>query len=78
MLRGRPEEAEPPSEGMNFRRVILKTIVPADAQPSEYRCRRLEAKTFGGRRVAFDPSTTQTWRKWHFLVRAEPASPSSF
>ena len=62
-IRGRPEEAEPPSEGMKFSRVILKAIIPADAPPVVYRCRRLEAKTFGGRRVAFDPSTKQTWRK---------------
>jgi hypothetical protein len=76
-LRGRPDEAEPPSEGTKFSRVILKAIVPADAPPGVYRCRRLEAMTFGGRRVAFDPSTEQTWEKWHFLVREEPASPSS-
>jgi hypothetical protein len=77
-LRGSPEEAEPPSEGMKFSRAILKAIVPVDAPLGVYRRRRLEAETFGGRRVAFDQSTEQTWRKWHFLVREEPASPPSF
>lgn len=27
---------------------------------------------------AFDPGTEETWGKWHFLVREEPAAPPSF
>jgi hypothetical protein len=77
-LRGRPEEVEPPAGGTKFSRVILTAIVPADAPPGVYHCRRLEAETFGGRRIAFDPSTEETWRKWHFLVREEPSVPPSF
>jgi hypothetical protein len=38
----------------------------------------LEVKTFGARRIVFDASTEETWRKWHFLVREEPAAPPSF
>jgi hypothetical protein len=77
-LRGRPEEAEPPSGGTKFAKVILGAVVPADAPPGVYRCRRLEAETFTGRRVAFDPSTEEAWEKWHFLVREEPTTPPSF
>jgi hypothetical protein len=77
-LRGHPEEVEPPSQGTKFSRVILSGGVPADAPPGVYRCQRLEAETFGGRRIPFDPSTEETWRNWHFLVREEPATPPSF
>ena len=82
-LKGRPEEAEPPSEGTKFSRVVLKEggpqgARPADAPPGVYRCRRLEAETFTGRRIAFDSSTEEAWEKWHFLVREEPAAPPSF
>jgi hypothetical protein len=38
----------------------------------------LEVETFGGRRVAFDAGIEETWRKWHFLVREEPAAPPYF
>jgi hypothetical protein len=38
----------------------------------------LEGETFGGRRIAIDPSTEEIWRNWHFLVREEPAAPPSF
>jgi hypothetical protein len=77
-LRGHPEEVEPPSGGVKFSRVILSAIVPSDAPPGVYRCQRLEVKTFGARRIAFDSSTEETWRNWHFLVREEPAAPPSF
>jgi hypothetical protein len=77
-LRGRPEEVEPPSGGMKFSRAILSAIVPSDAPPGLYRCQRLEVETCGGRRIAFDSSTEETWRNWPFLVREEPAAPPSF
>jgi hypothetical protein len=77
-LRGSPEEAEPPSSGMKFSKVILSAIVPGDAPPGVYRCQRLGVETFGGRRIAFDASTEETWRNWLFLVREEPAAPPSF
>ena len=78
ILKGRPEEVEPPSGGTKFSRVILSATVPADAPPGVYRCQRLELETFGGRRIAFDSSTEETWRNWHFLVREEPAAPPYF
>lgn len=77
-LKGRPEEAEPPSGATKFSKVVLTAIVPADAPPGVYRCRRLEIETFGGRRIAFDPATEETWSNWHFLVREEPAVPPTF
>jgi len=77
-LNGHPEEAEPPAGGTKFSRVIFTAIVLADAPPGVYRCQRLEVESFGGRRIAFDPSTEETWKKWHFLVREEPTAPPSF
>jgi hypothetical protein len=77
-LRGRPEEAEPPSGGVKFSRVILSAIVPGDTPPGIYGCQQLEVESFGGRRIAFDASVEETWRKWHFLVREEPAAPPFF
>ena len=68
-LRGRSEEAEPPSGGVTFSRVILSAIVPSDAPTGVYRCQQWEVESFGGRRIAFDSSTEETWRNWHFLVR---------
>ncbi len=61
-LRGQPEEVEPSSGGMKFSRVTLSAVVPSDAPPGLYRCQRLEVETFGGRRIAFDSSTEETWR----------------
>ena len=77
-LRGRLEEAEPPSGGVKFSRGILSAIVPSDAPPGVYRCQRLEVESIGARRIAFDASAEETWRKWHFLVGEEPAAPPSF
>ena len=33
-LKGRPEEAEPPSEGAKFSRVVLKALVPPMLRPA--------------------------------------------
>jgi hypothetical protein len=41
MLKGLPEEAEPPSERSRFSRVALSAIVPSDAPPGLYRSQRL-------------------------------------
>jgi hypothetical protein len=87
-LRERPEEKDLPrpyffedSEvGGNGKvsRVALSATVPPDAVPGEYRCQRLEAETFAGRRVAFDPRTEATWRSWRFRVQEEPETPPTF
>ena len=75
-LRGHPEEWNL-HQGMKFSRVILSTIVLAIP------CRKIlmpavgGVETFGARRIAFDSSTEETWRNWHFLVREEPAAPPS-
>jgi hypothetical protein len=74
-LRGQPKELEPPSGGTKHSGVSLCAIVTADAPPGVYRFRRLEAKTYGGRRVPFDESTQNRWRRWRFLVREEPDTP---
>ncbi len=74
-LRGQPKEQEPPSGGLKHSGVSLCAIVPADAPPGVYRFRRLEAKTYRGRRVPFDESTQNRWRRWRFLVREEPDTP---
>jgi hypothetical protein len=76
-LRGEPQETDPPAGGTKFSGVSLRAIVPADAPPGIYRFRRLEAETYGGRRVPFDPNTQQRWRRWRFLVRKEPDTPPS-
>ncbi len=76
-LRGEPQETDPPAAGTKFSGVSLRAIVPADAPPGIYRFRRLEAETYGGRRVPFDPNTQQRWRRWRFLVREEPDTPPS-
>ena len=75
-LSGHPKETyHPPSEGTKFSEVSLRAIVPADAAHGVYRFRRLEAETYGGRRVAFDEGTQDRWRRWRFLVREEPDTP---
>jgi hypothetical protein len=74
-LRGQPKEQEPPSGGLKHSGVSLCAIVPADAPPGVYRFRRLEAKTYRGRRVPFDESTQDRWGRWRFLVREEPDTP---
>jgi len=74
-LRGRPSETEPPSGGVKHSAVSLRAIVPADAPPGVYRFGRLEAKTYGGRRVLFDENTQDRWGRWRFLVREEPDTP---
>jgi hypothetical protein len=51
--------------------VILSATVPSDAPPGTYRCRQLEALTFGGKRMPFHPFTEERWRKWHFVVLSE-------
>lgn len=71
-LRGHPKETEPPSGGVKHSGVSLRAIIPADALPGVYRFRRLEAKTYGGRRVPFDENTQDRWGRWRFLVREEP------
>ena len=78
IVRGLPEEAEPPSGGIRFSRVLLRATVPEDAPPGLYRCQRLEAETYTGRRIPFDPSTEKTWGKWQFWVREEPETPPMF
>ncbi len=74
-LRGQPKETEPPSGGVKHSGVSLRAIVPADALPGVYRFRRLEAETYGGRRVPFDENTQDRWGRWRFLVREEPDTP---
>ena len=74
-LRGEPQETDPPAGGLKFSGVSLRAIVAADAPPGIYRFRRLEAETYGGRRVPFDPDTQRRWRRWRFLVREEPDTP---
>lgn len=74
-LRGQPKETEPPSGGVKHSGVSLRAIVSADALPGVYRFRRLEAKTYGGRRVPFDENTQDRWGRWRFLVREEPDTP---
>jgi hypothetical protein len=64
--------------GVKFSRVILSAIVPGDTPPGIYGYQQLEVESIGGRRIAFDASVEETWRKWHFLVREEPAAPPSF
>ena len=69
-LQGRPEASSPRrrhSSGIS--RVTLSAVIPADAAPGEYRCRRLEAETDAGRRVPFEPVTESAWRSWRFRVR---------
>jgi len=78
MLKGIPEETEPPSEGSRFSRVVLSAIVPSDAPPGLYRCQRLGVVTYGERRIPFDPRTEETWKKWQFWVREEPETPPTF
>ncbi|MCA1719179.1 MAG: hypothetical protein LC781_20930, partial [Actinobacteria bacterium] len=55
-LRGEPQETDPPTGGTKFSGVSLRATVPADAAPGVYRFRRLEAETYGGRRLPFDQS----------------------
>ena len=74
-LRGEPQEAEPPSGGIKFSGVSLRTTVPAEVAPGVYRFRRLEAETYGGQRVPFDSETQERWGRWRFLVREEPDTP---
>lgn len=78
MLRGRPEEAEPPSGGNKFSRVVLCVLVPSDAPPGLYQCQRLGVVTYGERRIPFDPSTEETWGKWQFWVHEEPETLPTF
>lgn len=72
-LRGRPEGASlrrrRSSERDRIGRVTLSGVVPADAVPGEYRCRRLEARTHAGSRVPFEPATEAAWRGWRFRVQ---------
>ncbi|CAA9455049.1 MAG: hypothetical protein AVDCRST_MAG25-16 [uncultured Rubrobacteraceae bacterium] len=71
-LRGRLERAplrRHPSGDDRISRVTLSAVVPDDAVPGEYRCRRLEAETFEGARVAFEPVTEAAWRGWRFRVQ---------
>jgi len=75
VLRGEPQETEPPSGGTKFSGVSLRATVPAETAPGVYRFRRLEAETYGGRRVPFDSGTQERWGRWRFLVRAEPDTP---
>jgi hypothetical protein len=87
-LRGRPEERDLPrphffedskiSRDSKVSRVTLSATVPPDAMPGEYQCQRLEAETFAGRRVPFDPHTEATWRSWRFRVQEEPETPPTF
>jgi hypothetical protein len=70
-LRGRLWGASPRGhspEGGRVSRVTLAAVVPADAAPGEYRCRRLEAETRAGRRVTFEPVNESAWRGWRFRV----------
>ena len=72
-LRGRPERRalrrRHPSTGDGVSRVTLSAVVPADAAPGEYRCRRLEAETHAGKKVPFEPVTEAAWRGWRFRVQ---------
>ena len=81
-LRGRPEETDLPRppffEDSKVSRVTLSATVPPDAMPGEYQCQRLEAESFAGRRVPFDPHTEATWRSWRFRVQEEPETPPTF
>ena len=74
-LRGQPQETEPPTGGTKFSGVSLRATVSADAAPGVYRFRRLEAETYGGKRVPFDSDTQERWGRWRFLVREEPDTP---
>ncbi len=74
-LRGEPQETDPPAGGTKFSEVSLRAIVPADAAPGVYCFQRLEAETYGGRRLQFDQKTQERWRRWRFLVREEPDMP---
>jgi hypothetical protein len=74
-LRGEPQETEPPSGGTKFSGVSLRAAIPVEAAPGVYQFRRLKARTYGGRRVLFDGSTQERWRRWRFLVREEPDTP---
>ena len=74
-LRGQPQETDLPNGGTKFSGVSLRAIVPTDVAPGIYRFQRLEAETYAGRRVPFDPSTQDRWRRWRFLVREEPDTP---
>jgi hypothetical protein len=75
VLRGEPQETDPPSGGTKFSGVSLRATVPAEAAPGVYRFRRLEAETYGGQRVPFDADTQERWRRWRFMVREEPGIP---
>jgi hypothetical protein len=74
-LRGQPKEIAPSSGSAKYSEVSLRATVPADAAPGVYRFQRLEAETYGGRRVPFDASTQERWRRWRFLVMEEPDTP---
>ena len=78
MLKGIPEETEPPSEESRFSRVVLSAIVSSDAPPGLYRCQRLGVLTYGERRIPFDPGTEETWKRWQFWVREEPETLPTF
>lgn len=71
-LRGRPQRMSlrrrHSSGASRLSRVTLSAVVPDDAVPGEYRCRRLEAETHAGERVPFDPVTEAAWRGWRFRV----------
>ncbi len=75
VVRGEPQETNPPSGGTMFSGVSLRATVPAEAAPGVYRFRRLEAETYGGQRVPFDSDTQERWGRWRFLVREEPGTP---
>lgn len=72
-LRGSPERTplrhRHSSAGGRVSRVTLSAVIPADALPGEYQCRRLEAETHEGRRVPFESVTEAAWRSWRFRVR---------
>ncbi len=74
-LCGQPEEIAPSSGSVKYSEVSLRATVPADAAPGVYRFQRLEAETYGGRRVPFDASTQERWRRWRFLVMEESDTP---
>jgi len=69
-----PLDANTNPERTKFSRVILSATVPSDAPPGIYRCRQLEALTFGGKRIPFHPFTEERWRMWHFVVLSEEES----
>jgi len=82
-LKGVPSETElpqhmGPGQTHKVSQVVLKVQIARNINPGDYQCRRLYARTFGGRDVDFDATAIETWGAWRFRVRSEPDTPPSF